>query len=391
LSFDASKAANRVEWTFRNPHLGDWYRSHLQQSKPDLVHINGGYLVGGSAFEAAFDLMIPVVLTLHDYWFLCPLTTLLRRTGEICGEPVPPERCTWCLLTEKRRYRLPDIRTSGLMGDLYLLANRVPLYRKLSPTTKITSQIVERRAYLNSILKRVDAVLSPSRFLIEKMQEYGFEAQKMCYAPFSVNLERLEASTQTGKQNYLRIGYLGQIAPHKGVHLLIKAFLSLKQAEDARLLIYGRKREGNPYYELLKRLAGDDPRIAFMGEYDNRAVAQVLAGVDVIVTPSVWYENRPTVIIEAQVAGVPVIVPRLGGMAELVKHGVDGLVYQPGDEADLKAQLQRLVDEPGLLRTLADGAPNILTSEQEMDRLVEIYRTVIQQATVRAKSLDTVS
>jgi glycosyltransferase involved in cell wall biosynthesis len=174
----------------------------------------------------------------------------------------------------------------------------------------------------------------------------------------------------------LRVGYLGQIAELKGVHVLIEA---VRRMPDARLRVwvYGDLQRFPTYTARLKRLIASDARIELAGAYQGpEALTRVLAGLDVIVVPSLWYENSPNVILEAFAHGTPVVVSDLGGMAELVRDGDNGLRFKPGDAGSLAQRLQRLLDEPGLLPKLR--ADNLIKSvAQEMDELEAIYRQVV--------------
>src|SRR5262249_6760817 len=98
-----------------------------------------------------------------------------------------------------------------------------------------------------------------------------------------------------------------------------------------------------------------------------------LATLDLIAVPSVWYENRPQVILEAFQAGVPVVASRIGGLPELVADEVSGLLHRPGDAADLARQLRRILEERSLLPPLRSGVPGSPTFEQEMQNLLRIY------------------
>ncbi len=91
----------------------------------------------------------------------------------------------------------------------------------------------------------------------------------------------------------------------------------------------------------------------------------MLVELDALVVPSVWYENAPLVISEAFAAGLPVVASRLGGMAEAVRDGIDGLLFAPSDPGDLARVLRALATEPGLLDRLAAGvrAPRPLATE----------------------------
>ncbi|MGI5915771.1 MAG: glycosyltransferase family 4 protein [Anaerolineae bacterium] len=380
LFFDLEQAPDSFEWSYHNPKLGQWIRRFLADTRPDIVHVNSGYLLGGAVPQAAHDLGIPTVLTLHDYWYLCPMMSLLRQDGRICHEPVPPERCAWCWLSQRRRYGVLDRYAGGRLGDGFVALSRLGAATRLFEGTPLISRMAERRAYLFDVFQNIDRVLSPSWFLIKKMDQYGFDAERIIHLPFglSQNIAKVNRLRERDTAMPLRIGYLGQIALHKGVHLLVKAFRRLSGAPDGRrLVLHGRLPEGTPYSKRLRRMAGGDEAITFAGPYPNERVGQVLSELDVVVVPSIWYENRPTVIIEAFAHGVPVVAARLGGMAELIDDGRNGLLFDPGDADSLRAQLQRLLDEPDLLARLRRGIPPVPTPEEEMLTLVSLYEDLL--------------
>ena len=380
LRFDIRQAPNQFEWSFRNPELGHWVKRFLRRIRPDVVHINGGYLLGGTVAEAAFGLSTPTVLTLHDYWFMCPFISLLRMDGVICEGPVPPARCVWCLLSEKRRYRLPDIQFYSRLGDAFVRLNRSETLAKMMGVTPIIELVAERRSYLKRILEGFDLVISPSRFLIQKVEEYGFQPRRVVYLPFGLDKTHLSSPEPSPPlSTKLRIGYLGQFAPHKGVHLLLTAFQKLvKHHGSCELFLHGNISNGSPYVRDLLRIGQNDPAITFTGPYPNSNVGQVLNGLDVIVVPSLWYENRPTVIVEAHATQTPVVAVRLGGMAELIQHNENGLLFEVGSVEDLREQLQRLLDEPMLLSQLRNGIQPVPTIEEETAKLVSLYESLCQ-------------
>jgi glycosyltransferase involved in cell wall biosynthesis len=378
LCFDIKRASNQLEWGFRNPELGHWFKGFLQRARPDVVHVNSGYLLGGTVFEAAFELNIPTVLTLHDYWFMCPLVTLLRPNKRICGEPVPPARCVWCFLSQKRRYHWPDQRLDSSLGDVFVRLSRSKNMAKMMRITRHLELISERRRYLKHILERIDAVISPSRFLIEKTAEYGFQPRQIVYLPFGLDLTHLTSPEPSIPRAKLRIGYLGQFAPHKGVHVLLAAFQKLvKHTRSCELVLHGNLPNNSPYERKLLEIARREPAIRFAGPYPNHQVGQVLNGLDAIVVPSIWYENRPTVILEAHAAQTPVVAARLGGMAELIRHDENGLLFEAGSVEDLTRQLQRLLDELDLLSRLRSGIQPVPAVEEEIARLTSIYESLI--------------
>jgi glycosyltransferase involved in cell wall biosynthesis len=176
----------------------------------------------------------------------------------------------------------------------------------------------------------------------------------------------------------LRVGYLGQIAPLKGVHVLADAVRSLPN-QPLALHIHGDGGLHPRYYSDLEKAAAADRRIMLHGAYSRAQLTSVLRNLDVIVVPSLWYENSPNVILEAFAHATPVIASDFGGMAELVEQEVNGLRFDVGNAADLARQLRRLVDEPGLLDRLTQGAAGTqpATIATEMSQLLTLYDSIL--------------
>jgi glycosyltransferase involved in cell wall biosynthesis len=205
----------------------------------------------------------------------------------------------------------------------------------------------------------------------------------MQVVPVGLDLERYNTYARRPTDGVLRIGFVGQIAPHKGIHLLVSAFRRLKtRGQPLELHIYGGLQVFPKYVETLRRLAGDDTRIHFLGRFENHRSHEVLSGIDVLVVPSTWYENRPMAILEAQASGTPVITAALGGMAEMVRDEVDGLHFLPDSVGDLERQLQRVLDEPELLPRLRAGISPPRNREDEMQQLMDIYAALVQRSVV---------
>ncbi|MFQ3661910.1 MAG: glycosyltransferase, partial [Chloroflexaceae bacterium] len=177
-----------------------------------------------------------------------------------------------------------------------------------------------------------------------------------------------------------RLGYLGQIVPHKGVHLLVQAVRQLPlHGRPIQLRIFGNPEQNPSYTRRLQTLMGADPRMTLAGPFSSEQLPTVLSELDLTVVPSIWYENSPLTIREAHATGRPVITSRLGGMAELVRDEIDGLHFAPGDAGDLARQIQRLRNEPGLLERLRAGVRRPPSIDDEMAELIEAYRLVIDQ------------
>jgi glycosyltransferase involved in cell wall biosynthesis len=178
-----------------------------------------------------------------------------------------------------------------------------------------------------------------------------------------------------------RIGYLGTLIPSKGAHVLIDAYGLLGRPE-ATLDIHGMwvPFHGDVgYLDRLKTAAAALPgTIRFHGRYEQRDVPRILASVDILVVPSVWYESYSIVIREGFRAGVAVVASDHGAMVEAIEPEVTGLRFTPGDAADLARQLRRLLDDPDLRRRLATHPKRVAAVEENAARHAELYAALLR-------------
>jgi glycosyltransferase involved in cell wall biosynthesis len=377
LRFNLDTVPDPFGWSYWNPAIGEWFEQFLVDYRPDLVHINSGYLLSASPVEAVKRLALPVVLTLHDYWFLCPYVGLLHPDGTLCPGPSEAIQCVWCMMTERRRYRLPDSLLQGKLGSAVTYLSRHTPMRWLPGFNRRLEAMRDRRARVKHAFQRADVVVGLSRFLCDKHTEYGLQPRRMVFIGFGMEPRTQAAATERAGPG-LRIGYLGQLAPHKGIDTLVKAFNQLSSSRDSLYLeFHGGFGHCIGYEAEIRRLAAANPAIKFFGPYDNRRVGKILSGLDVVVVPSVWYENRPTVILEALAAKTPVIGSAIGGIPELITHGVNGLLFEAGTPSDLANQLRRLLDEPSLLSRLCNSIQPVKTIEEEMAELMQVYESLV--------------
>ncbi len=244
------------------------------------------------------------------------------------------------------------------------------------------SAFTARADYLLETLQSVNAIISPSRFLREMFIESGLEPERILFMRQGHNSHSHPSSKIVRPSpTVLRVGYLGQIADIKGVHVLLEAARSTASAA-LEVRVYGDPQTHPHYTRRLERIIAEDPRLHMMGLYKRNDLSAVLSSCDVIVVPSLWYENSPNVILEAFAHGVPVIASNVGGMAELVQDGMNGLHFQLGSVSDLSRQIKRLLNEPLLLQTLREGAESSAppTVESEMQALSELYDALILKA-----------
>ncbi|WP_051451235.1 glycosyltransferase family 4 protein [Actinospica robiniae] len=274
----------------------------LADFRPDCVHLHTVGEFSPAVFTVTRD--YPRVLTVHG-----------------------PESWTRDLL----RWNLPSATAGSLSApDRALLA-----YLRL----------VQRPAFL-PLVRRVDRVLAPSRYFAEAVRP---DVRRVPVHVLPNGIERLaEASPVSGAR---RLVYVGRLERVKGVHHLLDAHRRVRrELPDATLAVVGDGRER----ARLEADAADlvaDGAVRFLGWRDEAGVAEQLASASVVVLPSLWPENFPTVALEALQLGRALVGSRVGGIPELI--GPDnGALVEPGDPAELARELTRLLGDRELLREM---------------------------------------
>jgi glycosyltransferase involved in cell wall biosynthesis len=238
--------------------------------------------------------------------------------------------------------------------------------------------IAPKRAVYQSHTRRIfdDAhlFLAPSEFLRSRHVACGLPPHKVEYLRYGIRTFAARAPTPSAGR--VRFGYIGALHAHKGIELLIAALAGLEGR--AELHIYGSAFGSPITSRFVERVtAAAASHVVFHGPYENAAIAEILASLDAVVVPSIWYENSPLTIQEAFVGRVPVITADQGGMAELVRHDVDGLHFRLGDAADLRRVMQTVVDDPGLLPRLRLNIPPVPHIEGQTEKVRARYEALL--------------
>ena len=214
----------------------------------------------------------------------------------------------------------------------------------------------------------------------EKYIKFGIPQEKIIYSANGINTKMIAQSIRYPSKK-LVFGYMGTFMETKGLHILIDAFVNIPQ-DKAELRVYGYppNQFHLEYCKSIQEKAKVAPNITFMGKYDINDIPDMLAHIDTLVVPSIWYENAPLTIHEAFMSGVPVIASDIGGMAELVKHGVSGLSFRVGDSEDLHRKIMMLIENPKMIGELSAKIPSIKTVEKNAEELEKIYKDLIANA-----------
>ncbi|MFQ5480763.1 MAG: glycosyltransferase family 4 protein [Thermodesulfobacteriota bacterium] len=379
--------------TYDNPEMDRLFAEVLEQTNPDIIHLQ--HLINHSMgyIDIAKKRSIPVVFTLHDYWLSCPLGgQRLTPDFSICHE-IEHARCGRCVsrysknsfvlrkLFKKISRRGPAQAAksspgAGLAAKSFLKVNG--LFESLTSKALIPA-VQKREERILKATENVDLFISPSLFLKERFAEFGIPEEKILYSDNGFDVSAFAGKkTPPKKEKKIRFGYTGSIVPHKGVHVLVEAFSGLgKEYNDkAELKIYGNL-TWFPDYTARLRAAVKGSEVRFMGAFEHKDISKVLSGIDVLVVPSIWFENSPLTIHEAFISGLPVITSNLGGMAELVRDGVSGFVFTTGEAASLREKMEMIIRDEKLLDRLIKGLPKVKTIADDADSMEKRYMRLI--------------
>lgn len=343
-----------VRDSWLQPLAAELFRSQVREERPDVVHVQHLGPWGAQCITTAAEHGSDVVVTLNDYHLLCDEAVLLTSDLELCTDGTRGD-CDRCLRRHPlRRDRWPAEREQG--------ADEAELWRRAAR---------DRREHHRAHLANARRVVCPSRFLGDRFVEAAcLREEQIVVLKYGYPGARHEPRARRDG-GPLVAGYVGGIYPSKGVHVLVEAIAGLPEGA-VRAEVWGALDWFPDYVAGLRETAGASA-IDFCGVYEPARVDEVLGRFDVLVVPSIWYENLPLTIQEAFRNGLPVVTSDLGGMAESVEHERSGLLFPRGDAGALGSALQRLADDRALCARLAAGRPHVPTLEETVDRLEEIY------------------
>ncbi|WP_026147112.1 glycosyltransferase [Methylomonas sp. MK1] len=322
-------------------------REKLKAFQPDVVHVHNFFpQISPSIYDACLDEGVPVVQTLHNYRLICP-GAMLMREGKIC------EQC---------------ISGTPYQAALY------GCYRGSRLGSLVVAHMVAKHRNQGTWLNKVSRFIALTDFAKSKFVSAGFPSEKVSVKAnfLSDPWPGLKSARDIDSVFAL---FVGRISLEKGIHTLLKAW---NRMDDARLL----------------KIAGTGPldtllinkkNVEALGRQNSAAVSKLMAEASFLVLPSEWYEGFPLVLVEAFAHGLPVLASKLGSMADVIRDGETGVLFEPGNAEDLANKAKWLFDNPQELQRLSINARNMFlgkyTEEQNYQELMTIYRDVSTRIT----------
>ncbi len=336
--------AGKVRGFFSGIYSRSAYRDMartLDAMRPDVVHVHNLYpLLSPSVLVACRRAGVPVVMTNHNYLLTCPIVNHLHN-GRVC-EKCLGGREYWCVLQNCR----------GSVPESVAYAARSAVARKLHFfRDDVTIQIVL------------------SNFAKQRLLKAGFDEHRIVVLPNMVEL----GPEPNGRPPGQYVAYCGRMVPEKGVDVLLAAAARLPGV-DLRLAGDGPS--------LDKLMIGAPPNARFVNRLGPAEMAAFYQGARFLVIPSKWFEGCPLVVSEAMSRGLPVIASRIGGLPEFVDDGTTGLLFEPGNVAELAHKIRLLWSNPDLCQQMGAAgrrkAVRQYSEEVYYDRLIAVYEKAIQ-------------
>lgn len=319
----------------------------IDDFKPDVAHIHNIYHhLSISILDILRNKKIPVIMTLHDYKLICPNYSLFSN-NEIC------ERC--------KKYNYYNA-----------------IIYKCVKKSRLASILACLEMYFCKMLKiyenNIDVFIAPSRFIQNKLVDFGIDRKKIFYLPHAINLNLFEPNFEPGEY----IVYFGNICYRKGTHLLLTV---AKQFKHIPLKVIG---EG-PYKRVLQQQVSEYnlKNVELLGYKPVNELIDVVSKALLVVIPSLWYEVAGLTIYEAFALGKCVVASDIGGIPEIVKDGINGILFQPGDEQDLLEKIVYLLNNPHKIKELGRNGFKTINEHNNpashYQTLVSIYNGVIDK------------
>lgn len=315
-------------------------RAVMRREQPAVMHCTNIFpLISPAAYYAARREGLPVVQSLHNYRLLCPNALFQRNDG-------PCEQCLG-------RFPWP-----GVLHGCYR--------RSRLATAAVAAMLGVHRAR-GTWSRLVDRYIALTQFSRGKFVAGGLPAARIAVKP---NFILPDPGPGPGGGGYAI--FVGRLSAEKGVAVLLAAWRELARAMP--LVIVG----DGPLADRVREATADEPAIRWLGRRSPAEVSELVGRAELLVLPSTCYENFPKAIVEAYAAARPVVVSRLGAMAELVDEGVTGLRFEPASAADLVEKVRRLMAD-GDMRTRMGRAARrrfeeCYTAERNYELLIDIYR-----------------
>ncbi|HRH32526.1 MAG TPA: glycosyltransferase [bacterium] len=346
VSFNEGNLWNRLKGAGRTIYSFEARRKFkkiIKDFKPDVIHYHNIYhQLSPSILSVARKYNIPSVMHLHDYKLISANYSLFSR-GKINYNGVAP-RYYRCFLDKS-------------------------FQNSYAKSLIVTLEMYLHHTILKSYEKNINLYLTPSNFMKDICVTFGVPEKKIT-ALYSFTPFKLTPSTES-LSNFIL--YFGRLSEEKGVDVLLEAIAA--SDNKPTLKIIGRGPKETELKELANSLKLD--HVEFLGHLEAEDLRLTIERAVAIVIPSIWLENMPSTLLEALTLGKVVIASKIGGLDELIKDQVNGLLFPLGDSQALAAILDNLSKiNINLISLEAKKSVETFTIDRHYKELMTIYKDI---------------
>jgi glycosyltransferase involved in cell wall biosynthesis len=348
-------------------------------SAPDVVHVNHLIHLSPRFVEIAHRLGAAVVLTLHDYYFACPLIRLHKASGDLCAGPDGGRECArTCFAAEGEGAPLRWGLRAAYFRRLLATAERI-----ICPSGYVAAYFGEHLGRLAGAGARLRVIPNGIPAVpVDRAAPVSWRGERrLTLAGERGRMSGERRAARSGGEQRLTLAFLGAVDPHKGIHVILQA-LRLANLGPVELRLLGKVADYGYAGELRQRAAlvpGLELRL--YGAYAPSELPDLLHDVDCVVAPSLWPETFSITAREALAGGIPILVSRLGALPEAVTEGINGFTFDPERPGQLAALLERLASDAELLPSLREGAraSRVLSAADHAGLVRAVYAEAIEE------------
>lgn len=350
----------------------------MDRENPDVVHLHAyNRAVSIRTVKAIKTRGITAIYTYHTPTLTCQRGTLLRWGEDPCDGQMRRFRCGSCTLHGLGLPKPAAVvmsmsapATGPLMGEST---------GRFANALRMGDMIALRHTQVRGFLAEVDRVVALSEWSRKVLIGNGVQGSKITLSRHGIEHARTQnhPSLPFHPSSQLRLGFFGRFDPTKGIDTVVRAIIqdpSLNCSLDVYGIAHGP--EGEAYRRYIGAMAAHDRRIEIHDPVEARQVVDLLRAYDAVVVPSRWLETGPLVVLEAFAAGAIVLGSKLGGIAELVRHGIDGLLLEPEDYRAWQTAIREIACDRSLLARLRGGVRQPRAMDDVAAEMAELYRSV---------------
>lgn len=359
--------------TWLSENKSEIYHQHTLRPDCGVLHL-----------RYAKQLGMKTIVTIHMPDVACLRGTMMRGGNSACDGKIDIDRCSACLGMSKR---VPAWATEALSylpnsiarqtRDRLRHASDIRL-RQLGTTIATPAQVRAQRQQFDQVVQLSDQIVVVCQWLYDAFVLNGVPESQLVLSRHGVATSTISQTSAVSKP--IQIGFLGRWQETKGVQILVEALQLIPNA-PVELIIHATHADqhGAANRERVSAIADRDPRIQIKPPLDRTEISAAIASFDFLAVPSQWLETGPLVVLESFAAGTPVIGSDLGGIAELVRHGVDGWLVPASDREAWASAIADFAEQPDTIEQLKQNISPVKTRQTVAQEMLQLYQSLMRE------------